>query len=248
MQTLFKPKAEHVENVILLREELLMPDYAPSEVLHRESEIKAIAEAVNPLLDGRTCDNLFIYGNSGTGKTTSVKHVLSELNEATSKVVPVYINCGEHISQMAVYTRMLVLLGVALPRRGLATDEVFQRITETMTKDKTAVLVVLDELDALVFRKEDDVLYTLSRAPVRFGIIGISCDTGLLVKLDNRVNSSLRFTNFEFKSYTTQQITEILAQRAKLALAKGSWDFEVLEDCAAIGKANGGNVRLALEM
>ena len=248
MQKLFKAKASDAENTILLKEEILLPDYAPPEVLHREGEIKAIAEAIRPLLDGHRGDNAFVYGNSGTGKTTSIKHVLSELKEASSRVVPVYINCWQYNTQMAVYTKILDSLNDPLPRRGLATDEVFSRITEDMEKEKLAMLLVLDELDALVFRKEHEVLYALSRAPVRFGIIGISSDTGLLAKLDNRITTSLRFTHLEFKPYTTQQITDIIAERAKSALAKGSCDHDILEGCAAIGKANGGNVRLALEM
>jgi cell division control protein 6 len=248
MQTLFRPTASNGENSILLNEELLLPAYAPPEILHREAEIKAIAEAIKPLLEGHTGDNLFAYGNSGTGKTISAKHVLSELKEATSRVIPVYINCWETSTQMAIYTKILDCLGDSMPRRGLATDEVFERIKEVMEKGKIAVLVVLDEMDALVFRKEYEVLYSLSRAPVRFGIIGISSTQGLLAKLDTRVTSSLRFTHLEFKPYSTQQITDILAERAKLALAKGSWDYDILEGCAAIGKANGGNVRLALEM
>ena len=52
----------------------------------------------------------------------------------------------------------------------------------------------------------------------------------------------------EFRPYSNEQVVDILKERARLALAKSSWNFEVLERCAGIGKANGGNVRLALEM
>ena len=220
MQTLFRPTASNDENAILLNEELLLPAYAPPEILHREAEIKAIAEAIKPLLEGHTADNLFAYGNSGTGKTISAKHVLSELKEATSRVIPVYINCWESNTQMAIYTKILDCLGDSMPRRGLATDEVFERIKEVMEKGKIAVLVVLDEMDALVFRKEYEVLYSLSRAPVRFGIIGISSTPGLLAKLDTRVTSSLRFTHLEFKPYSTQQITDILAEKGQIGFGE----------------------------
>lgn len=236
------------ESTILLKEDMLMPDYAPPELVHREGEIKAIAGAVSPLLDRKTPNNLFIHGNSGTGKTASVRHVLGEFKEAGSKAVQVYINCWQQRTQSAIYLRMLDALGSASPRRGLAADEILGEVLEIMGKEDTGVLVVLDELDALVFNEEQVVLYNLSRSHAKFGIIGITCDAGLLARIDDKITSSLRFTDMEFKPYSMQQMTDILAQRAKLALAKGSWDFDILEACAGIGKGNGGSVRLALEM
>ncbi|MFH0817110.1 MAG: AAA family ATPase, partial [Candidatus Micrarchaeota archaeon] len=173
----FKLNVPNGEGTILLKEELLLPTYAPPEIIHRDAEIKAIAWAIRPLLDGHTADNLFIYGNTGTGKTTSVRHVLSKLQETTSKVLPVRINCWEHNTQMAVYARILEALGSPLPRRGLATDEVFHRIVEVMKREEVAVLVVLDELDSLIHNREEALLYNLSRAGsngVKFAIIGIS--------------------------------------------------------------------------
>jgi len=248
MRELFKGKPSDAESAILLREELLLPKYAPPEIIHREGEIDAIAAAIKPLLDKKTPNNLFIHGNSGTGKTTSMKHVLGELKAASSRVIPVYLNCWEFKTKTAVYTMILRAFGGSVPRRGLATDETLEEILAIMEKDDTGVLLVLDELDALVFNNEQEVLYNLSRTDARFGIIGITCNGGLLAKIDNKITSSLRFTDLEFKPYSTQQIADILAKRAKASLAKGSWDFDILEACAGMGKVNGGNARLALEM
>lgn len=247
MGDLFRGK-QVAENVILVKEEVLMPEYAPTEIIHREGEIKAIAEATKPLLDKKTPNNLFIYGNSGTGKTTSVKHVLGELKEASSKTVPVYINCWEYKTQTAIYIQILQGIGGTMPRRGLATDEIFNEIKSRMKKESLGTLLVLDELDALLFSKEQEVLYNISRSGAHFGIMGISCDAHLLGRLDPKITSSLRFTELEFRPYSSEQVVEILKERARLALAKGTWSFEILERCAGIGKANGGNVRLALEM
>src|SRR5512135_3748684 len=86
---------------IIQSEEVLLPDYMPDELLHRERELQAIADAIKPLLGKRTPTNLFVHGSSGSGKTTCVKYLLKQLSEQSSGVVPVYVNCWENPTQMA---------------------------------------------------------------------------------------------------------------------------------------------------
>jgi len=82
--------------------------------------MREIAEAVKPLIDGRQPDNLFIHGDSGTGKTTCVKHVLKEMEEYTSRVRTVYANCWEYSTRMAAYSLIVNALKEILPRSGLS--------------------------------------------------------------------------------------------------------------------------------
>ncbi len=250
MEKLFGKEKESAS--IIKREEALLPDYAPAEVLHRKAELEEIAEAIKPLAERKLSTNLFVHGLSGAGKTTSVRHVLKEFSEFSSKVISVYVNCWEFSTQMGVYSCIVRALQEPLPRRGLAVDEAFDRILERMEKDKLAILLVLDELDGLIFRHEDELLYSLARANERkgvvFGIIGISCDPYLLRKLDARVSSSLRFSQLQFKQYSTEQLTEILAERSKIAFFPGTWDKKVLNSCAEYGASNQGNTRLAMEV
>ncbi len=239
------------ESSIITREEVLMPEYFPSELLHREAEMQEIAEAVKPLIEGRHADNLFVHGDSGTGKTTCVKHVLNELEEHTSRVKTVYANCWEYSTRMAVYSLIVHALKEILPRRGLATDEVFDRIQEVMQKGGVRILIVLDELDGLFFHNEEKLLYELSRAgggKPFFGIIGISNNPYLLVNKDVRIKSSLHLTELEFKHYNREQMVSIVAERAKAGLLPGSWGKEVIEACAVKAVARKSNVRVGLEL
>ena len=250
MSDLFK-RVHDAEPGIIAREEVLMPEYFPTELLHRQDEMQAVAEAVKPLTEGRQPENLFIHGDSGVGKTTCVKHVLKEMEEYTSRVKTVYANCWEYSTRMAVYSLIVQKLEEALPRRGLATDEVFSRIVEVMEKSGVRVLVVLDEMDGLFFHDEEKLLYELSRSgkgkPL-FGIIGISSDPHLLAEKDIRVKSSMRLTDFEFKPYNKEQMTAILLERAKAGLMPGSWSSEVIGACASKAVARKSNVRVGLEL
>ena len=236
---------------IIAREEVLMPEHYPSGLLHREAELTEIADAVKPMLDNRQPENLFIYGDSGTGKTVCVKNVVKNLGEHSSRVKTVYANCWHHSTRMAVYSLVAGALDVMIPRRGLATDEVFTSITQAMEAEGTKVVLVLDELEGLFFHGEEQLLYDLARAgrgKPFFGIITIANDPYLLVQKDMRIKSSVRLADFQFRHYTNAQMVDILTERAFAGLAPGSWDEDVIGACAAKAMARKSNVRVGLEL
>ncbi|VVB59825.1 ORC1-type DNA replication protein 1 [uncultured archaeon] len=239
------------EQSIIIKEEALMPEYFPEELVHRDAEMNAVAEAVKPLINCRQPENIFVYGDSGTGKTTCMKHILKELEGHTFRVETVYANCWEHSTRMAVYSLIVNALRVILPRRGLATDEVFDRILEAMEKKNVRVLVVLDELDGLFFHNEERLLHDLAcagKGKPFFGIIGISNDRHLFAEKDIRIKSSLRLTELEFKHYTSEQMSDILTERANMGLLPGSWDKRVMDECAKRAVDKNSNVRIGLEL
>ena len=232
--------------LIIRREEVLLPDYMPDELLHRDQELSAIADAIKPLLQRRTADNLFIHGPSGCGKTSCVKYLLKQLSSHSSAVLPVYVNCWENSTQLAVYNRIIEEMRLPLPRRGLATDEVFDRILQYVKNYKKPILIVLDDMDGL---RHEELLYVLSRANekgVMFGMIGIANDKTLLAKLDLRIRSSLRFSEMEFREYRSEQLQSILRVRAQAALSPGSFDDRLLSKI--VSSAEDGSARQALEL
>jgi cell division control protein 6 len=231
---------------IIRREEVLLPDYLPDEVLFREAELQSLADAIKPLVRRSAPANLFVHGPSGCGKTASMKYIIRQLSEYSSAVLPVYVNCWENSTQLAVYNRIVEEMRLPLPRRGLATDEVFSRISQYIRNYRKPVLVVLDDMDGL---HGDELLYVLSRSNgkgVLFGIIGIANDRTLLSGLDVRIRSSLRFSELEFRPYGEEQLARILRVRAEHGLEPGSWDERLLAKIARA--AEGGSARTALEI
>jgi cell division control protein 6 len=230
---------------IIVDEEPLLPDYLPDELLHRERELQSMADSIKPLLGKRTPDNLFIHGPSGCGKTTCVKYILKQLTEHSSNVLPVYVNCWENPTQMAVYNKIIEAMRLPLPRRGLATDEIFERIMQYAKNYSKPILLVLDEMDGL---RHDKLLYVVSRANAQrltFGIIGISNNKSLLANQDARVRSSLRFSEMEFKQYSEEQLISIIRTRAERALTPGSYDERLVQKIAR--SVDDGSARIALE-
>jgi cell division control protein 6 len=232
------------ERGIIGDESALLPDYLPDEILHRERELQAIADSVKPLLVRRTPDNLFIHGASGTGKTTCVKYLLKQLTGHSSSVLPVYVNCWENPTQVAVYNRIIEEMRLPIPRRGLASDEIFDRIMEYSANYKKPILLVLDEMDGL---RHEKLLYSISRSNEKrltFGIIGISNSKSLLSRLDARIRSSLRFVEMEFKPYSEEQLLAIIRTRAERALSPGSYDDRLLLKIAR--SVDDGSARVAI--
>jgi cell division control protein 6 len=230
---------------IILDESVLLPDYMPDEPLHRERELQAIADSIKPLLTRRTPQNLFIHGPSGTGKTTCIKHILRQLTEHSSAVLPVYVNCWANPTQMAVYNRIVEEMRLPLPRRGLGADEIFDRILQYVKNYNKPILLVLDEMDGL---RHDKLLYVAARSneqQLTFGIIGLTNNKALLAKLDSRIRGSLRFSEMGFGRYSEEQLLSILRTRAERALSPGSYDERLL--LKVVRSADDASARVAIE-
>ena len=110
----------------------------------------------------------------------------------------------------------------------------------------------MDEIDKLV-RKGDDVLYNLSRINTdlknsRVSLIGISNDLNFTEFLDPRVRSSLSEIEIVFPPYDTQQIYDILKERAILGFKQGVLDENVLNLCAKYAAGEHGDARRALDL
>jgi cell division control protein 6 len=133
---------------------------------------------------------------------------------------------------------------------GEATD----RILEYLKKNNLHVVLVIDEIDSLVDRNGDDVLYSLTRANERLldsgfiSLIGISNSLTFKDKLDPRVRSSLSEEEMVFNPYTIVQLREILNDRSRLAFNDGSISQAAINLCAAVAGKENGDARKAIDL
>jgi cell division control protein 6 len=76
---------------------VLQTNYKPEDIPHRDKLIEQIAGIMAPALRGERISNLFVYGQTGTGKTLSVRYVQNELLERAKQAgIPLrieYLNC-----------------------------------------------------------------------------------------------------------------------------------------------------------
>ncbi len=234
--------------------EKLLPDYVPEELPHRDEQIARLAKVLAPALIGSRPSNVFIYGLTGTGKTAVTKYVLRKLREkARARVEYVYINCRQNNTSYRVLAELAKHISVRVPFTGLALGEVMKRVLKGLERRKRVLIVVLDEVDNLVKRHGDDVLYFLTRINEqlevsRVSLIGITNDLKFMEFLDARVRSSLGEEELVFPPYNAVQLEDILRRRAREAFNEGVLENGVIKRVAAIAARQNGDCRLALDI
>jgi len=237
--------------------EVLRHDYLPEKLPHREDQIRLLGVTVAPVLKDARCSNIFIYGNTGTGKTAVTKYVLSHL-EAKAKEygAPLkfsYVNCRMTDSEYRVFANLSQSVGIHIPFTGLSVGEVFDRFRTGLDASRTIFIAVLDEVDALIKNRGDRLLYELTRINEnlnkrKLSIIGISNDLRLKEFLDPRVFSSLSEEEMVFRPYDASELHNILLERSKLSFHEGVLAEAALNVCSALAAAEHGDARRALDL
>lgn len=233
-------------------ERFLYPEFLPEKLPHRDSEIDSLVFALKPVLAGKKPENVFVTGKSGTGKTVTIKFVLNELHEYSDRAKSLYINCFEFNTRHAVLSAVTNFLGMAVPRRGIATDEVYSRLLSALNNIDFTPIIVLDEVDQL-FSDNDasrlfyDVLRVVEHGKNSFGLIFVSNDSAFLSKLDLRVKSSLGQETIAFNPYTPQQLKDILHERCQYAFHSNVLENEVINVAAGHAAKSNGDARIAID-
>jgi len=259
--TLQKLFADYVESKpLFIQPAALTIAFEPGAIQHREKQIDELARALAPALKGARPSNIFVYGKTGTGKSLVVNHVTSELVKAAEKVNQkvrvIYINCKMKHTADTEYRLLAALakaLGKEVPFTGLPTDQVYKTVFESIDSEPQTVILIIDEIDTLVRRTGDEILYNLTRVngelkQSRLSVVGITNDLGLIDALDPRVRSSLSEEEFVFPPYNALQLQDILRQRADLAFAKESLGPGTIEKAAALAAQEHGDARRALDL
>ena len=245
---------------VFFDKKVLQSTYTPETIPHRDEQTKHIANILAPALRGDRPSNIFVYGKTGTGKTLTVRHTTQKLMEiAEREQIPlkvIYINCKLKRSADTEYRLIAQLareLGKSIPPTGLPTEEVYRIFLRALNKQNQNHILVLDEIDQLVDKTGDNVLYNLTRineeqTESQISLIGISNDIMFVDRLDPRVRSSLSEEEIMFPPYNALQIQSILRERAELAFKKEALEQGVVEKCAAYAARDHGDARRALEL
>ena len=245
---------------LILNKKSLQNNYTPIEIPHRDEQIKQIAGILAPCLRMEKPSNLFIYGKTGTGKTVVTKYVTEQIISASKgKDIPLkifYLNCKMKRvadTEYRLISQLAKAFGEEVPATGLPTDEVYKLFIEAIDKEKQLLILILDEIDQLVKKAGDEILYNLTRLSselknVEISIIGISNDLLFTENIDPRVKSSLSEEELVFPPYNALQLQDILRTRANLAFRPNVLADGVIEKCAAYAAREHGDARRALEL
>ena len=240
--------------------EVLRETYIPARLPHREQQLHRVAEVIAPALKGVVPSNLFIYGKIGTGKTAVVAQVRAEMqrrSEGSGRLAFITLNCANIDTPYS----LLQTVGNTFARHdieriptGWSLDRVQAGMRQLMDRQGCILILVLDEIDRLVAKSGDSVLYTLSQInteleKARLVILGISNDLKFTNNLDARVRSRLNEEKDPFFRPTTRRSrVDILRDRAQEVFREGVVDAGVIERCAAYAALENGDATWALAL
>jgi len=235
--------------------------FEPSSLPHRDHEVEALVRNLVDALNGHIPSNMLLYGVPGSGKTVVTRFVLGQLLDkgvVMGQPVQTYeINCRNVDTKYRVVQTIASQLArrgdTPIPFTGWPTDRVLETLIYRMDRAAGVHIIVLDEIDNLVSRAGDDLLYNLTSLNTvlrnaRCCIIGISNDLHFTQQLDPRVSSRLSQEDLVFHPYGALEIQDILNERVETGLRENVLEGGVLELCAALAAQEHGDARRALDL
>ena len=235
--------------------------FEPKRLPHRDHEVDALVMNLVDALNGHIPSNMLLYGVPGSGKTVVTRYVLGQLREKGAEVgqlVKTYeINCRNMDTKYRVVQSIATQLAqrgdVPVPFTGWPTDRVLETLVERMSRAGGVHIIVLDEVDNLVDKGGDDLLYALTSLNTllsdgRCSIIGISNDLNFTQHLDPRVSSRLSQEDVVFHPYVATEIQNILSERAAMGIREEVLEEGVIRLCAALAAQEHGDARRALDL
>ncbi len=245
---------------IFRHKEVLQSSYKPDTILHRDDEINQIAHILAPALKMEKPSNLFLYGKTGTGKTTCAQYILNQMAKVSEeRGIPlkvIYINCKLRRvadTEYRLISQIVQEFGLPLPSTGLPTEDIYKAFQTLLDKEKLLLLLIMDEVDQLVKKAGDSIIYTLTRLNTELknsqtSLIGISNDLMFIDNIDPRAKSSLSEEEVVFPPYNAIQLQDILRKRSRKAFRENILEQGVIEKCAAYAAREHGDARRALEL
>jgi len=175
----------------------------------------------------------WLYGPPGTGKTAVARKIAAQFTNSSNRVCA-YVNCWERPTLYSVAQALceqLKILGADAQNTNVKLDRLRQKL-----KGKT-VLIILDEIDRPLPKERGIIIYQLLQLS-QAGLFCITTSPTAFINLDDRVKSKLSPVHIRFPKYSTDQIGEILEDRARLALSAGTYSQQVLDEIAELAEGD----------
>lgn len=234
-------------------------DYVPEALPGREEAIRWLTSTYRGLTQGANREHALLWGPVGTGKTAVAKLFARSFKEVLRKqnrpLEVVHVNCRSRKSDGLAMLGIMSHFDSHYPDRGFSVGEMLRDLKRTLDRKGCHLLVILDEVDALLKSEGSSLVYDLTRfnsegGPAWTGIsVVMISQENVLSLLDPAALSTFKQTNaYEFKPYEAVTLETIVQQRVDLAFVPGAVEGDTVCLVADIVAAQSGNARLAIEI
>ncbi len=231
-------------------------DFIPETIVARELFQNQLATRFSSIDKIDSSCQAVITGPVGSGKTVLVKTFCRDLQRHLinkRNIIIAHVNCRNASTSTRVVQRILHAIDPGHPDRGLSIGELLLSLRKLTRRNSSHLLVILDEVDHMLRKSGDDLLYQLLRIDEdqdgkgTLSLILISQEQVLDV-LETAVISRMGKTNLiRIPSYGEEELYQIVKQRADLSLNSGTCSDEILrlisQKAAPVGDA-----RLVIEL
>ena len=267
LDDIFDQSLDPDKDIIFNDRNVLRTNFIPEDLPFRENQLTDLGKILSVALKNSRPSNLLLYGKTGTGKTVVTKYVTNQLKKKS-------IDLGLNLQILYCNTRLAgneykilfelnkeinycycenkKICKCDIPFTGLSVGIAAERLLYKISFLKLNTIIILDEIDYLIKKSNDDLLYEISRANESLEngfitLIGISNDLKFKEFLDPRVLSSLNEEEIIFSPYNSTELQKILISRSKIAFKPNVIQSSAINLCAALSGLEHGDARRAVD-
>jgi cell division control protein 6 len=247
---------------IFTDEAILEIHYTPEQLLHRDAELQKLRSLFDHILSAHRdiSQKAVILGNVGSGKTVLAnaygRELRAKAERRRTKFHYIHVNCRQRRGSLfMVLSQIVTRIKPDFPERGYSANELLDILRQILDEEDTQILLVLDEVDALIENEGSDALYYLTRfhettpeEPRRLNLICISKTAEAFRKLDRSTLSSLQHNIIRMPDYNKHQLADILLYRMERAFRKDAVPLEVIDFISEVAEKEKGDARYAISL
>ncbi|MGP6220711.1 Cdc6/Cdc18 family protein [Caldiplasma sukawensis] len=220
--------------------------YVPEKLKFRETQINIVENLlIQPALSGIN-NNISFYGISGTGKTVTARYLMKNFHQ---NMFFLYENGASFSTIKSLLIHLLEKNGMVIYKSS-QFPEIFNGLIRLEEKTRKPQTIIIDEATNLM-KFDRDGIYNLLRSHEMYGahisVICITMEDPALFLTQRERNSLGLFSILNFPKYTTDEIFEILKDRASLCLSERSYDDDTLHYISEVSSTFG-SARVAIEL
>ncbi|MFH1179122.1 MAG: AAA family ATPase [Candidatus Bathyarchaeota archaeon] len=247
---------------VFIDEAILEIHHIPDKLLHRDAELQRLRSLFDQMVTTpyEMSQKAVILGSVGSGKTVLANTYGKELKEKANRkrvnLHYIHVNCRQRRGSLfMVLSQIVTRIKPDFPERGYSANELLDILRQILNEENAQVLLVLDEVDALIENEVSDALYYLTRfhettpdEPRRLNLICISKDAEVFRKLDRSTLSSLQQNIIRMPDYNKYQLADILIYRMERAFRKDAVPLEIIDFISEVAEKENGDARYAISL